>query len=218
MALSLAEKLRIKEGMHLLTINAPDIFMDTLQPLPSHTVVSSNSKNFDQVHWFVQTRAEMEKQLDKVLNLLKDGTICWIYYPKGSSTVTTDLTRDEGWENLLKHKELQWLSLISFDKTWSAFGMRKAGESSKKKKPGPKEREIFQYIDSSAKTIRLPDDLEAAFKEQKDAEKFFNSLSFTNRKEFVEWIVTAKREETRKERVNGTIERLTKHWKNPRNR
>jgi len=29
--------------------------------------------------------------------------------------------------------------------------------------------------------------------------------------------VTAKREETRKERVDGTIERLVKSWKNPRN-
>ncbi len=51
-------------------------------------------------------------------------------------------------------------------------------------------------------------------KKQKD---FFDTLSFTNKKEYMEWIVTAKREETRIERVNGSIERLAKGWKNPRN-
>ncbi|MET0392326.1 MAG: YdeI/OmpD-associated family protein [Chitinophagaceae bacterium] len=34
----------------------------------------------------------------------------------------------------------------------------------------------------------------------------------------MEWIVTAKREETRRERINGTVERLAKSWKNPANR
>ncbi len=37
------------------------------------------------------------------------------------------------------------------------------------------------------------------------------------KKEYVEWIITAKREETRKERLKGTVERLEKEWKNPRN-
>lgn len=218
MALSIAQKLRIKEGTKLLTINAPADFNNALEPLPADvSILSSKAKNYDQIHWFVQTKAEMEKQLDKVLDLLKDEMVCWIYYPKGSSKIQTDLTRDKGWENLLKHKELQWLSLISFDETWSAFGMRRSNESTKQKESKPKEREIFQYVDPSTKTIRLPDDLSAAFTKHKNAANFFNTLSFTNKKEYVEWIVTAKREETRNERVKGTIERLIKGWKNPRN-
>jgi uncharacterized protein YdeI (YjbR/CyaY-like superfamily) len=51
----------------------------------------------------------------------------------------------------------------------------------------------------------------------KKAKEFYAGLSFTNRKECVEWVVTAKREETRMERVKGTAERLEKGWKNPRN-
>jgi len=54
-------------------------------------------------------------------------------------------------------------------------------------------------------------------KKNLDARLFFNELSFTNKKEYVEWIVSAKRQETRQERVKGTIERLLKGWKNPRN-
>ena len=54
-------------------------------------------------------------------------------------------------------------------------------------------------------------------KKHKKASGFFQTLSFTNKKEFVEWIVTAKREDTRNERVKGSVERLLKGWKNPRN-
>jgi uncharacterized protein YdeI (YjbR/CyaY-like superfamily) len=78
-------------------------------------------------------------------------------------------------------------------------------------------REIFDYIDAKSKTIRLPDDLAAALKKNKKQETYFNTLSFTNKKEYVEWIVTAKREETRAQRVKETIEKLGKEWKNPRN-
>ena len=129
----------------------------------------------------------------------------------------TDLTRDKGWDNLLNHKELTWISLISFDETWSVFGFRKKTEADKKKEAQPKVREIFDYIDAKSKTIRLPDDLAAALKKNKKQETYFNTLSFTNKKEYVEWIVTAKREETRMQRVKETIEKLGKEWKNPRN-
>jgi len=43
----------------------------------------------------------MEKELKKVLRLVKDDVVCWIFYPKGSSKIQTDLTRDKGWEELL---------------------------------------------------------------------------------------------------------------------
>ncbi|MBK6935532.1 MAG: YdeI/OmpD-associated family protein [Chitinophagaceae bacterium] len=68
------------------------------------------------------------------------------------------------------------------------------------------------------KEVKLPDDLADTLKKNKATATFFETLSFTNKKEYIEWIVTAKREETRKERVAGTIERLVKNWKNPGNR
>jgi hypothetical protein len=160
----------------------------------------------------------MEKDLDKVLELMKKDVVCWIYYPKGSSKIQTDLTRDNGWDKLLAHTRLQWISLISFDDTWSAFGMRLQNNDDKKKAAQPaKEREIFNWVDPAAKTVTLPADFAGALKKSKTATQFFNTLSFTNKKEYLEWIVTAKREETRNERVTGTIERLEKGWKNPRN-
>lgn len=216
MALSMAQKLRLKEGMTLLTLNAPEGFAGEIGHMAPGIKVSAKVKEYDQVHWFVKNRAEMEQNVDKALALLKGDVICWIYYPKGTSKIQTDLTRDKGWDKLMVHN-LQWISLISFDDTWSSFGMRLPNDVDKKKEAKPVEREIFKWVDPATKTVTLPEDLAKALKKSKEATTCFNALSFTNKKEYLEWIVTAKREETRNERITGTIERLEKGWKNPRN-
>jgi len=217
MATSTAQKLKIKENSTLLTINAPADFKKNIGDLPKGVKISPDTKSYNQVHWFVLNKAQMDKELDKVVKLIKDDVTLWIYYPKGTSKLQTDLTRDKGWDNLLKHDELGWISLVSFDDTWSTFGSRLKTEADKKREEKPRERPIFDYVDPKTKSVRLPDDLADALKKNKKQEGFFNTLSFTNKKEYIEWIITAKREETRIDRVNGTIERLGKQWKNPRN-
>jgi hypothetical protein len=215
---TVAQKLKIKEGDILLILHAPAEFKKQSGPLPAGVKIIAEGKTYNQVHWFVSTKAQMEKELKKILTLIKENIICWIYYHKGSSNIQTDLTRDKGWDALLAHSDtLTWISLISFDETWSAFGCRLKTVADKSKEAKPKERPVLQYIDAATKTIRLPEDLAAVLKKNKAAADFFNNLSFTNRKEYVEWIVTAKQDATRKMRVEGTMERLAKQWKNPRN-
>jgi uncharacterized protein YdeI (YjbR/CyaY-like superfamily) len=96
--------------------------------------------------------------------------------------------------------------------------MRLKTEEDRRKGEKPHVRPIFDYIDAVAKTIRLPLDFAELLDKTKTEKEVFNSLSFTNKKEYVEWIVTAKREETRAPRVRESIERLAKGWKNPANR
>ena len=217
MAKENSQKLKIKENFTLLTINAPADFKKNIGELPKGVKISSDTKNYQQVHWFVRNKEQLDRDVNKILKLLKNDVVLWIYYPKGSSKLQTDLTRDKGWENLLKHQELGWISLISFDDTWSTFGSRLKTEADQKTEDKPGERAIFDWVDPKTKAVRFPDDLAAAFKKNKKQEEFFNTLSFTNKKEYIDWIVTAKRKETRNERVAGTIERLGKQWKNPRN-
>ncbi|MFT3933404.1 MAG: YdeI/OmpD-associated family protein [Chitinophagaceae bacterium] len=214
-----AQKFKIKAGDSLLTLNAPANFKLQMGQLPEGVKISTTANNQTQVHWFVMDKKQMEKELKKVLALVKGSTICWIYYPKGSSKIQTDLTRDKGWDALLAHNDtLTWISLISFDDTWSAFGFRLKTSADKKKEDKPKEdKPILKYIDPATKTVRLPEELAAAFKKDKKAGEYFNSLAYSHRKEYVEWIVTAKQEATRKTRVEGTLERLNKKWKNPQN-
>lgn len=205
--------------MTLLTLNQPADFKKGLEGLPTGVKITETPKIYDQVHWFVMGKAQMEKELSKVMKLLKPGVTVWVYYPKVSSKRQSDLTRDKGWDCLLAEGDkLTWISLISFNDTWSVFGFRAKTEADRKKEAKPAApREIFKWINPKTKEIKLPNDLSAALKKNKQASAFFDSLSFTNKKEYIEWIVTAKREETRADRIKGSIERLVKCWKNPRN-
>jgi hypothetical protein len=216
---TISDKLKIKPKYILFTLNAPVNFIKGLKGLPADVKISDAAKDYNQVHWFVLNKAEMEKQLSKVMKLLKPNVTVWVYYPKGTSKIQTDLTRDKGWDCLLAEGDkLTWISLISFDDTWSVFGFRTKTEAEKKKDAMPAApREIFNWVNPTTKKVKLPDDLAAALKKNKKEAAFFDTLSFTNKKEFIEWIVTAKREETRQERLKGTMERLEKKWKNPRN-
>ena len=223
MATSISQKLRIKEKAILLTVNAPAEFKKGLGDLPAGVKIMESAKDpiaigYDQVHWFVLNRKLLEKEMSKVMKLVRDNVIVWVYYPKGSSTIQTDLTRDKGWDCLLSEGDkLTWISLISFNDTWSVFGFRAKTEADKKKEAKPKDRELFNWIDPVAKTVKLPDDLIVALKKNKKEAALFDSLAFSHKKEYVEWIVTAKKEETRLARIKGTIERLNKGWKNPAN-
>ena len=219
MANSISDKLKIKSKYSLLTINAPADFKKGLLGLPAGVKISDFGKEYDQVHWFVKSKAQLEKEISKVMKLVKPDVTVWVYYPKGTSKVQTDLTRDKGWDCLLAESDkLTWISLISFDDTWSVFGFRAKTEADKKKEAKPKEeREIFNWVNPITKEVKLPDDLTTVLKKNKKLADYFHSLAFSHKKEYIEWIVTAKREETRMQRIKGTIERLSKGWKNPAN-
>jgi hypothetical protein len=216
---TLASKLRILPGTTLLTMHAPADFDRDLGKLPEGVKITPKSPEPDQVHWFVMNRAQLERELSRVMKLVKPGVTVWVYYPKGSSGLQTDLSRDKGWDCLLSEGDrLSWINLISFNDTYSVFGFRAKTEADKKKEAkGKPVREIFHWVDPVKKTVQLPPDFATALRGKKKEAAFFDSLSFTNRKEYLEWIVTAKRPETRKERIKGTLERLGKQWKNPRN-
>jgi uncharacterized protein YdeI (YjbR/CyaY-like superfamily) len=65
--------------------------------------------------------------------------------------------------------------------------------------------------------VPVPADLAAALKRNAKAKKTFDGFSYSNKKDYVEWITGAKREETRAKRLAQAIEWLaegkTRHWK-----
>lgn len=143
MATSVADKLRIKPQFTLLTLHAPADFKKELQGLPAGVKITDSGKEYNQVHWFVISKAQLEKEMSKVMKLVKPEVTVWVYYPKGTSKIQTDLTRDKGWDCLLSEGDkLTWISLISFNDTWSVFGFRAKTEADKKKEAKPKVRDI----------------------------------------------------------------------------
>lgn len=62
--------------------------------------------------------------------------------------------------------------------------------------------------DDRPRQLDIPDDLSAALADDPVAAAAFDRLSFTNRRESVEWIAGAKRADTRARRLAQTLDRL----------
>lgn len=120
----LAAKLKLKPGMKALLVNAPDGYLEELSPLPDYVDVSQELiGEYDWIQIFVIDQAQLADLAPRVVQALKPESVLWISFPKGSSKIQTDLTRDKGWEVILQ-SDLKWINLISINSTWSAFSLR----------------------------------------------------------------------------------------------
>ena len=72
----------------------------------------------------------------------------------------------------------------------------------------PQRVQVTMQLDSAPRTVRVPPDLRDALRADPVAEAAFAKLSFTHRREYVEWVEEAKRAETRARRIAGTLERV----------
>ena len=67
---------------------------------------------------------------------------------------------------------------------------------------------IAMELDTKPRTVSVPADLRAAISKVPAANDAFVAMSFTHRREYVEWIEDAKRPETRARRIAATVERV----------
>jgi hypothetical protein len=125
----LAKKMKLKSGLKAAVINAPENYVDELR----HDTAMSPTLNgeFDWIQIFVKSKAELEGLAPKAAKALKPDSMLWISFPKGSSKIQTDLTRDKGWEGV-QDLGLKWVNLVSVNDTWSAFALRPYKQGEKK--------------------------------------------------------------------------------------
>jgi Bacteriocin-protection, YdeI or OmpD-Associated/Domain of unknown function (DUF1905) len=62
--------------------------------------------------------------------------------------------------------------------------------------------------DDSPRDVQVPDELRTALEADRSLRAVFDSLSFSHRREYAEWIASAKKPETRERRVAETLRRL----------
>jgi hypothetical protein len=74
--------------------------------------------------------------------------------------------------------------------------------------------EVAIWKDEGERTVEVPAALVRLMKKH-GVRTFFDSLSYTNRKEYCRWITEAKKEETRAARLEKSIEMLRKGVKTP---
>jgi hypothetical protein len=62
--------------------------------------------------------------------------------------------------------------------------------------------------DDEERTIDIPEDFKELLEANNSAKNFFQDLSYTNKRKFVEWISSSKKVETRERRLRDSIEML----------
>ncbi|WP_346928996.1 YdeI/OmpD-associated family protein [Clostridium sp.] len=68
--------------------------------------------------------------------------------------------------------------------------------------------EVIVEKDDEERKIDLPEDFKIRIEESKEIYDFWNSLSYSNQKKYVDYIDSAKKEETRKKRIEDSINKL----------
>jgi hypothetical protein len=125
----LAKKMKLKPGVRAAILNAPEGYLNELR---HDTAISPKlTGKFDWIQVFARNRKELDGLVPKAAKALKPESILWLSFPKGSSKIQTDLTRDKGWE-VLQGLDLKWITLISVNEDWSAFALRPYKEGEKK--------------------------------------------------------------------------------------
>jgi len=75
--------------------------------------------------------------------------------------------------------------------------------------------QVAVEVDTEERTVDIPLELDNLIKSHPQEKEFFDSLSYTNRKEYANWITEAKKAETKERRLNSAMDKLRQKRKNP---
>lgn len=131
----LLQKLGIKPGHRISTVNAPADFAPLLGTLPDGAgFVGSSAKDVDIIVSFESSFSVFKKRLPSLANRIKNDGMIWIAWPKKASGVVTDMSEDLVRDTALP-KGLVDIKVCAIDDTWSGLKLviRKANRAARAK-------------------------------------------------------------------------------------
>lgn len=213
---SVLEKLQFNNEKNILVQGLPSTVEKQFSKLSFSKNVTPllKSRKIDFALVFAISQKQLNDILKDVIPALHKEAKLWVAYPKVSSKIVSDLCRDCKWEYIKEHG-FEGVRLVALDHVWSAMHFKKIEQVKKTIKNTSVIRAAVEGIDIDNRVVATPADLEDLFTENRNAKEVFDKLAFTHKKEYVEWITGAKKEETRMARLHKTIEKLTNGKKNP---
>jgi hypothetical protein len=164
------------------------------------------SKKIDFALIFAFSQKQLKEILREVMPALHADAKFWIAYPKASSKIASDLCRDASWD-FIADFGFETVRIIAIDNLWSAVRFKKPDETVIKV-PSFSSANPAPGVDYANRTIEVPKELQQLLNKNKTAATFFDGLAFSHKREYVEWIVSAKKEETKTRRLETTMEKL----------
>lgn len=213
---NLLEKLQLNDEKNLLIQGLPSSIEKQFAKLSYAKNVTPllKTRKVDFALVFAVNQHQLNNVLKDVFPALHDNSKLWVAYPKQTSKIVSDLNRDCSWDYLTQH-DYEGVSLVSLDHVWSAMRFKKTATIPARAKAASEKKIEVKGIDFDKRLVMPPVELEKVFTKHKKAKEFFTSLSFSNQKEYVTWIEEAKKDDTRKRRLEAAVEKLMAGKKNP---
>ncbi|GGH04982.1 YdeI/OmpD-associated family protein [Pedobacter zeae] len=213
----LLKKLQIKPNFKVKIVDAPENAAAVFGDIPSDVVMHyQDAADFNALITFSINKAQLNAQIKDNIGFMDAKTIYWVFYPKKTSKIPSDLELMKSWEDLDVFG-LRPCAAAAVNETWTALRLKFISEvkTSGIRNDDIKTNEFGDYIDPVNKTVKLPEDLQTLLAAHTGAYAYFNTLAYSHKKEYVLWILTAKQEKTRSSRLEKTIEMLLNRKKNP---
>ncbi|CAM2849024.1 YdeI/OmpD-associated family protein [Paenibacillus sediminis] len=178
----LVKKLRLPKDGNILVLEAPEGYLAEIGQ--TNEVASYNEQlagAYDFVQLFVKTKAELEKYGHMALSAVRPDGLLWLCYPKGSSKIKTDLSRDHGWDMIIK-AGYEGVSLVSVNDTWSAMRYRPADQVKSKRRGGD---QAARASKPASAPLIIPADFKAQLDASPEAKAFFTNLTPSYQKAYV---------------------------------
>lgn len=212
----LLKKLQIKPGHTVCVCNPPVDFDEIIGEVPAEITIAKDTPSFNALLIFAVTKADMVAAIEAKRAQLLEQTICWIIYPKTRSKIASDLNLMQSWEELKTH-QLAPCASAAINEVWTAIRIKPEAASRRSGLGNAEIRnnEYGEFIDVTNKIVTLPPDIVVVLQPYPEAKLFLDQLSYTNRKEYVLWILSAKQEKTKASRLEKMVNLLLSNKKNP---
>jgi len=217
MSQTLLEKLQLKDEKNLLIQGLPSAiekqfvklaFAKNLTPL-------LKSRKIDFALVFAVNEQQLGNIVREVLPALQPDGKFWVAYPKVGSKIATTLNRNCSWVCITGYG-YEEVRQVPLDHVWTAIRFKKVDAVAALVRAAQRDEVLESAgIDPISKTVLPPDDFAKELRRSKVASHFFEELSVTDQKEYVVWISSAKKEETRHRRLGQAIDKLIAGKKNP---
>jgi hypothetical protein len=116
----LAEKLGIKSGFTVASIDPPLNYRELLGPVPANVRFGKVADKPELIHYFTTDRSRFSADLPLLRSKMRDTAMLWISWPKKSSGRPTDMTEDVVREIALP-LGLVDTKVCAVDETWSGL-------------------------------------------------------------------------------------------------
>lgn len=117
----LAAKLGLKPGQSAYALAMPEsVLAEIAAEVPSFVFADVPVDGLDVAHIFTASRAELERELERLRPLLAPAGMIWVSWPKRASKVPTDITEDTIREIAFPHGLVD-VKVCAVDETWSGL-------------------------------------------------------------------------------------------------